>query len=423
MIYWRSMDDSTPRRSMKWLAPLGLLGCIVLAPSVAAAALVSVAAPANLGGDAQGKYIDASTGKSYDGTGFVVVDIDGAFHIEHPVFKSFAGRSKIYQEACIGQRTGTPFPGLCNTTNFVASNSPGRTNTGYYYSGLTGISKPGDSPYNACRAPNLLGVVTYCHDYHGTATAALMVGQPTAYWPDSKTQWTYSGVAPGAQIITIKIGGGSDASSMGFPIDSVTDALSYVNRALMDNPYQGPKIAAVNLSISGGLAGLNDCKPGSEGARINDLVNQIRSKGAAVVMAAGNSGGAVGSWACGSQVIAAGATGVQQPTVPTAYSNISRQVALFAPVGNGDFAKPEDLLLTAYADAGAMPVWGTSFASPQIAAAFAVLRQKYPNASVDMLTALLMATGKPISGPRAPAAAPGAVTIDIGAALSVKAPF
>jgi hypothetical protein len=44
---------------------------------------------------------------------------------------------------------------------------------------------------------------------------------------------------------------------------------------------------------------------------------------------------------------------------------------------------------------------GTSFAAPMVAGAYAVLREKYPNASVDELTGLLQATGKSVSDTRA----------------------
>ena len=67
------------------------------------------------------------------------------------------------------------------------------------------------------------------------------------------------------------------------------------------------------------------------------------------------------------------------------------------------------------------PTWGTSFSAPEVAGAFAVLRQKYGmSRSVDQLVALLKSTGRPLAGGRAGAATANAAVINIGAALKSK---
>jgi serine protease len=232
---------------------------------------------------------------------------------------------------------------------------------------------------------------------------------------------TYAGVAPGAQVITIKTGGGTGTDGpKGWPINSVVDALNYVYNGLLPRGDVGPKIVAVNISANGNsIAGTSPCATGGDGDRIDTVAARLKAKGIAVVMAAGDDAvNGTGTWNCGKNVIPVGATGVVSPTTPTTYTNISQQVGLFAPVGTAD--RPSgDLILAPWAGAGSFYVWGTSFASPQVAAASAVLRQKFgTNPSVDALADLMKRKGNPLTGSRAGLAAQGASVLNIGAALN-----
>lgn len=63
-------------------------------------------------------------------------------------------------------------------------------------------------------------------------------------------------------------------------------------------------------------------------------------------------------------------------------------------------------MLPPWKSAGAFYAQGTSFAAPQVAAVFAVLREKFGSApTVDQLVNLLANTGVRVTGPHSPAAA------------------
>ncbi|WP_322103976.1 S8 family serine peptidase, partial [Paraburkholderia sp. J41] len=212
--------------------------------------------------------------------------------------------------------------------------------------------------------------------------------------------------------------------SAGWPGQSIVDALNYVNRIMLTRGIYNPKIAAVSISTNGAsIAGDLPCATGSIGAQIDQIAGELRAKGIAVVMSAGNDAvNGTGTWTCGSNVIAVGATGVVNPTLPASYSNISQRTSLFAPVGTANRASG-DFIFLPYGPGGTGTFWGTSFSAPQVAGAFAVLRQKFGDApSVASLAQLLKSTGKPLTGPRAGLAATGAVSIDIKAALSGTPP-
>ncbi|WP_322005269.1 S8 family serine peptidase [Paraburkholderia tropica] len=375
--------------------------------------------PYNLGGSLDGKY-KASSGKTYDGTGYIVVVIDGAFDTRNPVFKDAKGKSKIPVEACFGEALNATFPSLCKTTTWIPRPLPGNPSAGYFFSSLSGSSKPMDAPDNTCRDTNNPSKPQYCHYFHGSATAGIVVGQPTLRW-DGGYKMTYTGVAPGANVITLKVGGGRGTNvSQGWPINSVVDALEYVNRALLPRADVGSKIVAVSISANGSsIAGTSPCATGGGGDRIDAAASVLKKKGVAVVMAAGNDAvNGTGTWNCGSNVIPVGATSIVTPATPTNYTNISQRVSLFAPVGTGNF-KSGDLVLAPWADSGSFYVWGTSFAAPQVAGAFAVLRQKFGKGpSVDALVKLLVRTGTPLKGTRAALAAQGASVLNIKAALN-----
>ncbi|MEK6297602.1 MAG: SDR family oxidoreductase [Paraburkholderia tropica] len=137
--------------------------------------------PYNLGGSLEGRYTDSS-GKTYDGTGYIVVVIDGAFGTGNPVFRDANGKSKIPLEACFGEPLSAAWPSLCKTTTWVSRPLPGNPSAGYFFSSLSGASTPMDAPDNFCRDTNNPSTPQYCHYYHGSATAGIVVGQPTIRW-------------------------------------------------------------------------------------------------------------------------------------------------------------------------------------------------------------------------------------------------
>lgn len=386
------------------LLTIGAIGAI--APANAATDWPYLtAASYNLGGTVDGIYTDA-TGASFDGEGMVVVDIDGAFTAGNPAFERADGKSKIAGEACIGQQVGTtPYPSLCDTTTTVKSSAPG--NDAMYFSMLAGSSVPSNSPVNECSVDG-----EFCHNYHGTATAGAIVGQPGTRGQDGETLYT-AGAAVGAQVFQVKIGGG-DAVNQGWPGESVVDSLYWVNTVLSESSQYKGRIAAINLSVSGNPLP-EGALCGTVGQQIDAAAALLKAKGIAVVMAAGNeSAPNSGTWNCGENIIRVGATELSSPHTLTSYTNRGETIRLHAPVGDGNIAD-QNVLLLPWKSAGTFYVYGTSFASPQVAGAYAVLREKFGIApSVDELTEILQRTGTPVRGD---GAAAEAVDINIAAAL------
>jgi subtilisin family serine protease len=127
---------------------------------------------------------------------------------------------------------------------------------------------------------------------------------------------------------------------------------------------------------------------------MRDVISDLKSLGIATVIAAGNktSGntGKIAFPACVEGAIAVSATEPLDNSIAS-YAQNGALTTFFAPGSsmwlpnaNGYFGLAS----------------GTSFASPTVAGAYAVLRSKYPTATVDQLTNILAATGKPITDSR-----------------------
>lgn len=360
----------------------------------------------NLGGSLEGLYTDAAGGE-FSGSDQIVVVIDGAFPAGNSQFIDSAGQTKIAGEACIGQPVGTtPWPSLCNSNSTL---HPGWPNGDpMYFTEGAGASEPGNAPFNACAEAD----GDYCHSWHGTTAAGAVVGQPsTRYELDGRVHRA-AGAAAGAQVFQIKIGGGT-GTARGWPHASVVDALDWVNYELSQRIGYNGEIAAVTLSVSGGPLPTGSVCPAG-GDAIDSAAGRLKSQGIPVIMSAGNDGiDGTGTWNCGANIVRAGAVNVTSDTLTT-YTQRSTATQLYAPVGDGVFADDNKIMLP-YRDSGWTFVDGTSFAAPQLAGAYAVLREKFGSApTVDQLTGMLHESGRPVTGQGAPA---GSRVIDVSAAL------
>ena len=234
--------------------------------------------PVLLGGSSEGIYSDG-TGASFNGAGYTVVVIDGAFDTASaPIAGAVVG------EACFGLLDHA-FGSLCNTANALARPLPEDSLASHPFSNATGSSRPSNSPTNTCVDISGANVAPfYCHYFHGTATAAAALGKPLTSGPD-----VYSGAAPGAKLVALKVGGGTGATK-GWPGQSIVDALNYVNTTLSVRADLG-RIAAVTISTSGNVlldGQLCPTTPSSPTVRINDAARALKAKGIPVVMSAGN---------------------------------------------------------------------------------------------------------------------------------------
>lgn len=229
------------------------------------------------------------------------------------------------------------------------------------------VDRPGaGEPHPACRPGTVVAD-------HGTHVAGIAAGRGAAF----------SGVAPKARLISIRVFRCEDADTLEY----VIRALDYVATDLAGS-Y---RIAAVNLSLSDDLL-LGSACDGQDAAHaaLSTVIGKLRRLGIATVAASGNEGSktGVGAPACIADAIAVGSTGKDDRT--SWFSNSAPVLDLLA---------PGDEITSSLAGGGFGPLSGTSMAAPHVAGAFAALRSKVPGATVAAIEAALKAAGRPIRDP------------------------
>jgi subtilisin family serine protease len=216
---------------------------------------------------------------------------------------------------------------------------------------------------------------------HGTAVAGVISGDDEVL----------TGVAPEADILAIRVTGVvegiAEVGDPEFPYSAyipeagVLAGLEYVYD--MRDTY---KIAAVNLSLGGSPGGCQD-------AVWEDVIDRLTSAGIAVVAASGNNG-----WedsmtfpACLADVISVGAT--TSAGEVASFSNSDEDLDLLAP------GSPiESTVLLSYDASGFASQQGTSFSSPHVAGAFALIGSDWTNGwNVSRRRNLLRAAGEMVT--------------------------
>jgi serine protease len=197
---------------------------------------------------------------------------------------------------------------------------------------------------------------------------------------------TYRGVAPGANLIPIQAFVLQDGNLVAYDSDIIA-ALEHV----LSLSQNGTDIAAVNMSLGGDLyTSTRQCD--LESAPTKTAIDALRAAGIATVIAAGNDGNKTGisTPGCISTAISVGAT--DDSDAIAGFSNLATALSVFAPGVSVTSSVPVNGLGT-YS--------GTSMATPHVAGAFAVLRQKatetFTDPSVDSLIAALRLSGAPIT--------------------------
>lgn len=278
---------------------------------------------------------------------------------------------------------------------------------------------------------------------HGTevaSTIALSAGTYTS-GPDS---FDASGVAKGAKIVAIQVNAkvtekagqldtcgdaGNDTETCYLPFMSLI--LAGMNRALelQNNNTLGIPVVAVNNS--NGIptyAYTTACDSIDTGTGLNTAAAALKAKNIAMFNSAGNEGASALSYdkvsypACLSNFIAVSASSATDKM--SYYSNAGALTTIVAPGGNqtGDASNDGGIFVAKPSDTyGA--VQGTSFASPIAAAAFAVVREKVPDASVDGIIAGFKSTGVSIAEDRSGYSAHTYERINLGAALAAADTF
>jgi subtilisin family serine protease len=289
---------------------------------------------------------DLAASMSYDGSGQTVVVLDTGVDANHA---NLAG--KVVVEACFA--AGDPF-------------------------------LSGDCP-NGASFDEGAGSGTYCtysaDCFHGTHVAGIAVGAGASY----------SGVAPGASLISIQVfskftGSDCDPDPSPCPLSWTSDqiaALEYV----FDSLRTSHTIASVNMSL-GGTAYTSQAACNTVNAATRAAIDNLRSVGIATVVAAGNDGyaDAVDEPACISSAVSVSATDDEDQIA--SFSNAAHFLSLWAP--------GVSIRAPFFGSAGFLDASGTSMATPHVAGAWATLRQAAPSASVDEILAALEETGVPI---------------------------
>lgn len=217
---------------------------------------------------------------------------------------------------------------------------------------------------------------------HETSVAAVIAGSGGIAPP---------GIAPGANIVAIRVADGTPKTAWTSQIISALDWIAA-------SPLH---IDALNMSFAIGFLFAGACD--ADNAALSDALARVRARGTVLVASSGNDGFAKGMRppACITGVVSVGAVYheyldsvsslgcTDKPAEVdhvTCFSNSSYQLDLLAP--GFDVA-------TAYKN-GVANVVGTSFSAPHVTGAVLVLRQIDPQLTPDAIEKLLESTGRPI---------------------------
>jgi serine protease AprX len=259
---------------------------------------------------------------------------------------------------------------------------------------------------------------------HGTHMAAIVAGRDeVAAAHDYSDPGRFSGIAPDARLVSLKVG----ASDGGVDVSQIIAAVTWVTQHAHSD---GLNIRVLSLSYGTDASGwtLND--------PLAFAVEQAWNAGIVVVVAGGNDGTdrlTLANPAMDSSVIAVGASDAQgtldtgNDTVPyfSARGNLLRHVDLVAPGAHiASLAVPGSVIVEAYPTAlvGARYLRGsgTSQAAAVTAGAAALLLQRYPSLSPDQVKAMLTASAHGATG--TPTIFRGAGVLDIRAAQLMTPP-
>ena len=216
---------------------------------------------------------------------------------------------------------------------------------------------------------------------HGTATASEIVA-------DADNAFGIAGIAPGVRLLAVKVQHNSGYGDLAAEVLGLDWAVAHGARV-------------VSMSFGGPIEA-------ADVPRLQTAFATAAQQGVVLVAAAGNNGREQANAPCVfSGVICVGSSDLAGTRV-SSFSTRSDAVALVAP-GERD---PVDWLNEA-----TMLIDGTSAATPEVAAAAALLLSTYPALTPDQVRTALVASVRPLAG-TGPASGSGAGLLDIPAALA-----
>jgi len=295
--------------------------------------------------------------RGYTGDGRVIAVLDSGVDNEHPFLSG-----KVVAEACFSTTDSfDSSTSLCPASQDIAIGPGSGTNC----------------------ASNIDG----CD--HGTYVAGAAAGSDD----------TRSGVAPESQILSIQVFSRFESSRCSdFGLSSPC-ALSYTSDQIqaLEHVYElrgDYNIAAANMSLGNGhfTAPCDPARPG-----LHEAVEALRSVGIATIAPTGNEGrtDGINAPACISSVVSVastqdGSNGTTRDAI-SPFSNTANFVDLLAPGQSITSSSP---------GGGFANFSGTSMAAPHVAGAWALLKSKRPDASVDEVLAALSTSGRPVEDSR-----------------------
>ena len=290
----------------------------------------------------------------YTGAGRTVAVLDTGVDKNHAFF---GGR--VVSEACYSSNVAGTATSLCpgGVTESTASNS-----------GL-----------------NCSTSVSGC--FHGTHVAGTVAGNNSAS--------NIFGVAKDANIIAIQVFSLFTPTACNSASQCVrtynSDQIKALERVYaLRNTYT---IDAVNMSLGGGQYFANcDAAQSARKAAIDNL----RSANIATIIASGNDGftGSMGAPACISTAISVGSTQDGSSGTADTVSSFSNSASFLS------ILAPGQTITSAVPAGGYGGANGTSMATPHVAGAWAIVRSKYPNDTVQQTLDRLVSTGLPVTDTR-----------------------